>query len=233
MLAGFGDSIMKGVVLRRLREDGKPEYELTDRSLVERCAQRLGVPAANYARFGCTAAMGEKMVERYEDRLHAGQNVLLCYGGNDSDYDWQSIADQPHTVHEPKTLLDDFIKAYKGIIERIRLKGATPFIMSLPPMDANRYFGFVTRNLSATQRGNVLDWLHGTTDQIIAGHERYNQTVRQIAAENGVHLLDGSLPLAEGQSVSDYLCQDGIHPNDAGLSLLADSLAGQLRALVA
>lgn len=233
MLAGFGDSIMKGVVLRRLREDGKPEYELTAQSLIERCAQRLGVTAANYARFGCTAPVGEKMVERYEDRLQTGQNVLLCYGGNDSDYDWQSIAEQPHSAHEPKTVLTDFIEAYKRMIERIRHKGATPFIMSLPPMDANRYFEFVTRNLTELQRGNVLAWLNGTTDRIIAGHELYNQTVRQIAADQGVCLLDGSLHIGAGQSASDYLCADGIHPNDAGLTLLADSLAGQLRALVA
>ncbi len=229
VLAGFGDSIMKGVILRKTTAEGRPEYELTKQSILERCGKLLGIDTVNYARFGCTAPMGSKLVERYGMRLNDEQTVLIGYGGNDSDYDWEDIADHPDDIHHPKTSMFDFVRSYHQIINRIRQSGATPVMLTMPPMDADRYFNFFTRNLSDWHRSNILKWLGGSTKQISLGHELYNKQLYAIAQQENVRILDVTTDLMAKSDWADYLCADGIHPNEKGQICLAETIANQLR----
>ncbi|MCR4664688.1 MAG: SGNH/GDSL hydrolase family protein [Paludibacteraceae bacterium] len=233
MLAGFGDSIMKGVMLRSAVKEGRPEYELSKQSIIERCGQQLGTPVSNFARFGCTAPMGEKLVDRYESRLNPDETVLIGYGGNDSDYDWEAIADLPDDMHLPRTPLDTFIAAYRNIISKIRHAGAIPVMLTMPPMDAERYFNFFTRNLSDWHKKNILSWLGGTTDTIIKGHNIYNDAIRQIADEQNVRLLDITSDFNNLQSINSMLCNDGIHPNEDGQAYITNLIVSQLKPIAA
>lgn len=229
MLAGFGDSIMKGVMLRSALKEGRPEYELSKQSIIDRCGQQLGEPVSNFARFGCTAPMGEKLVERYESRLNAGETVLIGYGGNDSDYDWDAIADHPDDTHLPRTCMEDFVAAYHRIISRIREAGAKPVMLSMPPMDAERYFRFFTRNLSDWHKKNILSWLGGSTAPIITGHELYNLALYKIANEQHVPIVDITSGFLTERMFDAYLCDDGIHPNEAGQARISKLIVSQLR----
>ena len=229
MLAGFGDSIMKGVMLRSALKEGRPEYELSKQSIIDRCGEQLGVPVSNFARFGCTAPMGEKLVERYESRLNAGETVLIGYGGNDSDYDWDAIADHPTDTHLPRTRMEDFVAAYHRIIDKIRKAGATPVMLSMPPMNADRYFRFFTRNLSDWHKKNILSWLGGSTAPITSGHELYHLALYKIAADEQVRILDITSGFLTGRNYDAYLCEDGIHPNEAGQACISKLIVSQLR----
>ena len=233
MLTGFGDSIMKGVVLRSSKVEANPHYELSSLSLIERCGKLLGLQTNNYSRFGCTASVGEKLLTRYENNLDSNHLVLLEYGGNDSDYNWKEIADDPLTEHKPNTVLDDFISAYRRMIDKVKAIGATPVMLSLPPMDADRYFHFFTRNWTEQQKQNVLTWLGGSTTHITTGHELYNMTITNIARQAGVSLIDLTTDLLLTRDYEKYLCEDGIHPNAACLNRLAESIANQLRPMCA
>jgi lysophospholipase L1-like esterase len=167
---------------------------------------------------GCTIEAGERILERHLDKLDGTQYVLICYGGNDSDYNWQAIADCPDSEHHPKTPLRIFEKTYARVINKVRERGYTPLIMSLPPMNAQQYFNFFTSNFNDTQKSNVLKWLHGSVNTIWAGHELYNDAVKRVASATDCVLIDCTTTLGDGKN---YLCDDGIHPNLAGQSKIA------------
>ncbi|MBP5477674.1 MAG: SGNH/GDSL hydrolase family protein [Paludibacteraceae bacterium] len=233
MLAGFGDSIMKGVMLRSAIKEGHPEYELSKRSIIDRCGELLGESVSNFARFGCTAPMGERLVERYESRLSEGETVLIGYGGNDSDYDWEAIADHPGDTHLPRTRMEDFVAAYHRIINRIRNAGAIPVMLSMPPMDADRYFRFFTRNMSDWHKKNILTWLGGNTALIVSGHKQYDMALYNIAQEEQVRILDIKSGFLSECAYDSYLCDDGIHPNEAGQARMSSFIVSQLRPVAA
>ena len=215
--AALGDSIIKGVLFNQ-EENGLGHYSLSDRNIVDRVAERLHSEVLNLGKMGCTIEVGERILERHLTRLDGAQYVLMCYGGNDSDYDWKAIADHPEGEHYPKTPLRVFEKTYMRVVNKVRELGYTPLIMSLPPMDAQQYFNFFTSTFSEVQKSNVLKWLKGSINTIWAGHELYNDAVKRVANATDCVLVDCTTTLGDGKG---YLCEDGIHPNLAGQSQIA------------
>jgi len=59
----------------------------------------------------------------------------------------------------------------------------------------------------------------------LGGTKGLNARIRQLAAETGCSLVD--LESAFGSNTS-YFNDDGLHPNDSGLRVIADSFAGAL-----
>ncbi len=210
MLTVFGDSIMK-------------------RGIVERCGESLGIRTNNYARIDGTAAKCEEWVSRYEQRLGPDQIVLIEFGGNDSNYDWTAIAADPEGEHHPRTSIEDFKAAYTRIIQQVRKTGATPVVVSLPPIDAERYFRYFSHYWTDEERENVMQWLGGSTNHIVAGHEEYNRVIYRLSAEQGVHLIDITSELATDREYVNYLCEDGLHPNEKGQEKIAAIIARSLR----
>ena len=217
-LAALGDSIIKGVLFNQ-EENGRGHYSLSDHNIVDRVAESLHCEVLNLGKMGCTIEAGERILERHFDRLDGTHYILMCYGGNDSDYNWKAIADCPASEHQPKTPLRIFEKTYMRIVNKVREMGYTPLIMSLPPMNAQQYFDFVTSNFTDVQKSNVLNWLKGNVNSIWAGHELYNDAVKRVAAATDCVLIDCTTALGDGKG---YLCDDGIHPNLAGQSKIAN-----------
>lgn len=216
-LVALGDSILKGVLLNQ-ESNGQIHYALSDQNIVDRVAASLDAEVLNLGKMGCTVEAGERILDRYVGRLEGTKYVLMCYGGNDSDYDWCAIANSPKQEHHPKTPLRVFETTYARVINKVREMGYTPLILSLPPMEAQRYFDFFTRTFNEEQRKNVLKWLKGSVDTIWAGHELYNDAVKRVSALTDTQLIDITTPLGNGAS---YLCADGIHPNLYGQATIA------------
>lgn len=216
-VAALGDSIIKGVLFNK-EENGCGHYSLSDRNIVDRVAEGLHSEVLNLGKMGCTIEAGERILDRYLSKLDGTKYVLMCYGGNDSDYDWQAIADQPEAEHQPKTPLRIFEKTYTRIVNRIREMGYTPLIMSLPLINAQSYFDFFSASFSEQQKANVMKWLKGSVDTIWAGHELYNDAVKRVANATDCILVDCTTTLGDGKG---YLCDDGIHPNLTGQSQIA------------
>lgn len=216
-LAALGDSIIKGVLFTQ-EEDGRGHYALADSNIVDQVATGLQSEVINLGKMGCTIEAGERIFDRHLTQLDGSKYVLMCYGGNDSDYDWKAIAAHPTEEHSPKTPLKVFEKTYTRIINKVREIGYTPLILSLPPINAQRYFEFITSNFNETEKANVLKWLNGSTETIWAGHELYNDAVKRIANTTDSQLVNISTSLGDGRG---YLCDDGIHPNAVGQSKIA------------
>ena len=213
----LGDSIIKGVLYNK-EESGHTHYSLADHNLVDLVAQKLHNEVLNLAKIGCTIEAGERILNHHLSHLDGAKYVLMCYGGNDSDYNWKDIANQPEAEHLPHTPLHVFEKTYTRIVKKVQELGYTPLIMSLPPMNAQQYFDFFTSSFDQHQKSNVLKWLKGEINTIWAGHELYNDAVKRVASATDCVLIDCSTTLGDGQG---YLCEDGIHPNLAGQAKIA------------
>ena len=85
-LVALGDSVIKGVILDSV--EGRGRYSLADKSIVDRCAECLGVEGVNLGKMGCTIEAGERILDRFADKFAGAKYVLLECGGNDSDYDY-------------------------------------------------------------------------------------------------------------------------------------------------
>lgn len=225
-IVALGDSVIKGVILNREGENSR--YSLADKSIVECCAERLGIESVNLGKMGCTIEAGERILNRFADRLAGAKYVLLEYGGNDSDYDWRAIAEAPDGQHVAKTPIEVFEHVYERVINKVKELGAIPLVLSLPPMDAQRYFEFFSTGWTQELKENVLRWLGGSTNTIMSGHELYNLATWRVAQRTGVQWVDVTSGLLKGNHFRDYLCEDGIHPNEMGQKKMAEAI---LRAL--
>ena len=226
-LVALGDSIIKGVLVQS--EGERSRYSLADKSIVECCAEKLGGESLNLGKMGCTIEAGERILNRYLDKMSGAQYVLLEYGGNDSDYNWQEIAEAPEKEHFPRTRLEVFEQVYERVINKIKEMGAIPLVLSLPPMDAERYFAFFSQKWEDGFRANVMRWLGGSTNTIMSGHELYNLATMRIAQRTGAQWIDVTSGLLKGHNFRAYLCDDGIHPNERGQRMIAEAVLQSLK----
>ena len=226
-LVALGDSIIKGVLVQS--EGERSRYSLAEKSIVECCAERLGGESLNLGKMGCTIEAGERILNRCLDKMSGAQYVLLEYGGNDSDYNWQEIAEAPEKEHFPRTRLEVFEQVYERVINKIKAMGAIPLVLSLPPMDAERYFAFFSQKWEEGFRANVMRWLGGSTNTIMSGHELYNLATMRVAQRTGTQWIDVTSGLLKDHNYRAYLCDDGIHPNERGQRMIAEAVLQSLR----
>ena len=226
-LVALGDSIIKGVLVQS--EGERSRYSLADKSIVECCAEKLGGESLNLGKMGCTIEAGERILNRCLDKMSGAQYVLLEYGGNDSDYNWQEIAESPEKEHFPRTRLEVFEQVYERVINKIKEMGAIPLVLSLPPMDAERYFAFFSQKWEEGFRANVMRWLGGSTNTIMSGHELYNLATMRVAQRTGTQWIDVTSGLLKDHNFRAYLCDDGIHPNERGQRMIAEAVLQSLR----
>ena len=147
-LAALGDSIIKGVLFTK-EENGHGHYSLSDHNIVDQVAAGLHLEVVNLGKMGCTIESGENILDHHLSNIHDAKYALLCYGGNDSDYNWREIAMSPSAEHHPKTPLAVFEETYARIITKVRQAGLTPVVLSLPEMDAERYQTIFAKHIGA------------------------------------------------------------------------------------
>ena len=211
----FGDSIMKGVTFDAI----KGRYIFLKNSFLNILGMRnSNVKVGNYAKFGCTITVGKAIIEKHATELSNYEYTALEFGGNDCDYDWKAVSECPDAIHLPKTPIDEFEKLYSDIIDSVKTAGSTPVLFSLPPLNAHRYFSWISRGLNAE---NILHWL-GDEEHIYRWHEMYNIAVLKLASAKDVMLIDIRRAFLETRNYLGLLCEDGIHPNEAGHALISD-----------
>lgn len=208
----FGDSIGKGVVLDTIRS----RYILLKNSFANLFTLNTGVPLENYSKFGCTITTGKRIIERNVDRIKNLKYTVLEFGGNDCDFDWAAVSQYPDRHHSPKTELEKFESCYAEIIDYVASAGSRPVLLSLPPLDAHRYFSWISKDRNAK---SILHWL-GDVEHIYRWHEVYSLTVARLAAIKRVPLLDIRSTFLKVRNYFSLLCDDGIHPNEEGHRLI-------------
>ncbi len=218
----WGDSILKGVVL----DEAVGRYRLLKDCAVNTFASFFHIDVRNHSHFGCTAPKALASLEKSLSAIPTEGRpdlVLLEFGGNDCDYNWQIVSDEPDALHQPNTTCEAFSEAMKTMALTLREKGMTPVLMTLPPIDAVRYFDWVTKPATVNP-DNVLRYL--VDKQFIYRHqERYSLAIARLAAEEGLPLIDVRDVFLRERDLSSCLCNDGIHPNEKGQNLIQKAFA--------
>lgn len=216
-ICAFGDSVLRGVVL-----DGN-RYRHLKECFVNLVSDKLNADIKNNGKFGSTILTGEKSLERNLKQLEDDDSkyVIMEFGGNDCDFNWKEISENPDKVHRPNTEISEFSKVYTKTIEKIKAMKKRPVLLSLPPIDAKKYFNKISEGLNAA---NILKWLGGNKQHITDWHERYNIETFKIAIANGVPIIDITSKFLEAKDYSALLCDDGIHPNEKGHKLIAETI---------
>jgi len=228
-ILAFGDSIMKGVIVDKERSySDSIKYTVSDNSFTDQCSKRLGVEIDNFGKFGSTITVGKKILDRHLRDLKDAKYALLKFGGNDSAYRWDEIGNDPDRLHKPNTDLATFRKQYLDVIKEIQDQGVTPIIISLPPIDTEKYYANVTRGMDERQKENVERWLGGQPSYIYNWHEIYNLEIFKLAAANGIPFIDITTAFLNRRDFKHLLCDDGMHPNERGHRLIADTICSNL-----
>ena len=215
----FGDSISKGVIIDEVRD----RYAMTKNCFANiLSAGETALDVSNFSMLGSTIMKGKSMIERHIKDVQNCEVIVLEYGGNDSDHNWQEISENPAGQHLPKTPIEDFVRFYRGIIDQLNEMGKKIVMLNLPPIDEHKYFDWISRGLS---KENILSWLGGSDEFIYRWHEIYNVKVCNIASEYKIPIIDIRSAFLERRNYSDLLCNDGIHPNEKGHEMIAEVIA--------
>ena len=220
----FGDSIMKGVVMKKSQNQKETKYTVSESNFSNEVERRLGFEVVNYGKFGSTIENGAKVIDRNLDKIQNADYALLEYGGNDCDFHWAEIANNPTSEHNPKTSLKEFVRRYCEVIEKIKSMGTKPLLLSLPPLCAERYFDYFSKDLSGDERNRILNWLGGNKQRISNWHQSYNLELFKIAMNEQIPIIDITTSFLQKVDLFDYICMDGIHPNDKGQKLIGEIL---------
>ena len=96
-IAIWGDSVLKGVVL----EEGKDRYSLLKDSSIELIKREYNLMIKNNSKFGLTVTKAMKLMDKSLSKGDHPNYVLVELGGNDCDYNWKEISENPDKVHLP------------------------------------------------------------------------------------------------------------------------------------
>ena len=179
----FGDSILKGVIYEN------NVYKVSKNRFSNICEDILGISIENKAKFGSTVEIGKNIIFKNIDLIQQTQSkyVVMEFGGNDCDWNWVEISENPDREHFPKSTIKEFIEIYSNLIEELKNIGKEPVLLSLPPIDSIKYFEYISKKLNAD---NILKWMNGDKQFLTNWHERYNIEVFKLAINNKIPIID-------------------------------------------
>ena len=213
----FGDSIAKGVTY----QDGR--YHLCQGHNFDMLSA-LGITVENFSKMGACTDTGLAIAQKRLPACPEGSTVLLSFGGNDCDYDWQAISDRPKDLHEPKIPAQQFLENYRQLVRMAKDAGAQVLMTSLAPIDAHRYMQHISTGRSYE---NILSWL-GDIDRLSRWQEYYSDLACRLARELGVELLDLRTEFLKSPVFPSLISCDGIHPTQTGHDLVHSCVAQAL-----
>ena len=213
----YGDSISKGIIYNK----EKNKYEKTEKNFAHIISEKINCVIENAGRFGNTV---NKAIKKFP-KLLSDKNpdiVVLEFGGNDCDFNWEEIASDPNKIYKPNTEFEVFENTLKEMVTEVRKNKKIPVLFNLPPIDSDRYFKWIGRG-NSTAYDNILKWL-GTVNKIYWWQERYNSMILKVATDTNTKLIDIRSSFLIQPDYRNFLCEDGIHPNDEGHKLIAEAI---------
>lgn len=210
----YGDSLMKGVLV-----DENFKYKPVAGKLLQELTAITGVETVNRAHFGYTVDKGQAILKKDLQKGLDCEIAVIEFGGNDCDFNWSEVAQAPESVHHPHTPIGQFLDAVTQMAKSLKDAGVKPVLMSLPPLDAQRYLNFIGRLGNNT--ANILHWL-GDVNRIYRYQEMYSNQISRLAAKLNLPLIDVRSRFLDRRDCSQLIARDGIHLTEAGYRLLLD-----------
>ena len=213
----FGDSIMKGVTFTNQK------YQLCqDHSFS--FLEGQGIKVENFSRMGATINTGLTVLKKKLTPCDRDTTVLLSFGGNDCDYDWTQISENPDAEYQPHTPQQLYVESFRDAIRTVQNAGGTVAVTSLLPIDAERYMQTITKGKNYE---NILHWL-GDVEHLYRWQEYYSSLACYLAWAFGCRLIDLRSEFLRSSSFCSLLSDDGIHPTQAGHDMIHSCVASAL-----
>lgn len=216
----YGDSLMKATL-----PDNDCRYHFHT-ELLTSALSKLPIHLVNRAKFGATTRKGSSVLQKDAASGLSYDYALIEFGGNDCNYDWDSIAADPYGEHAPAVSLPQFTAALETMVQTLQAAQVRPLLMTLPPIDAERYLDFIVSKGSS--RTSILQWL-GDVQRIYRTQERYSNAIADVAQRYQLPCIDVRALFLESRQFPQLISQDGIHPSESGYRLLYQTLAGFFR----
>jgi lysophospholipase L1-like esterase len=208
-IVALGNSITNGTGLAGVTE-AQTFRDITRRELTARLGKTVDVVNAGVN--GDIVTLALKRLKK--DVLdHKPDMVIIMFGGNEAGYyrpETNGFADTPRLGRE------EFQAALGTTVDRLRATGITVVLMTCPPM-TDRYGG---RHLEPYRK-------HGINFLV----KDYAQTMRDVAAEKKVELIDVYRAFDGNRARLEYF-PDGLHPDARGHAVIADLLVERLARLL-
>lgn len=211
----FGDSILKGI---QINPENK-KYYVDNNIDLNKLREQYSIEVKNYSSFGCTVTKGSKVLKQRLEKNIECDAIIMDYGGNDCDYNWKAISENPTGMHMPNTPLELFVETYCDIIDTLIKKGIQPILTTLPPLEPQRFFKWFCEDLN---KSNILMWL-GEINNIYKHQEEYSKAIEKIAFQKKVPLIDLREGFLKFGNTGALLCEDGTHPNTLGQKIITSS----------
>jgi acyl-CoA thioesterase I len=213
----YGDSISRGIVF----DEEKQKHSLLLESFTNLVKGHLKGVVFNAAKFGSTIV--EALQRLQNDVLKRKPDIVLIeFGGNDCDFHWDKIAEDPSGEFHPNTECNNFYELLTGLVKKLTEMNIVPVLVSLPPLEPDKYFSWISHN-SEQAKKNILKWI-GSVSHIYSWHERYNAAILRVAEETKTRLIDIRSAFLQTDDYSTLICDDGIHPNKEGHKIIAEKI---------
>lgn len=217
----FGDSVLRGVMY----SSEKNKYLLCDDNKFE-SFKNIDFDVSNNSRMGYTIENGLISIQKHIESIEPESTAILEFGGNDCDYKWKEISENPNGNFLPNIIKKDFIEKYKAAVDILRNKGVRVIISSITPIDAEKYVNWITRGLDYKA---IVGWL-GDISMLSRWQEYYNGLIEKVCEETGCELLDIRESFLTSRNFKDILCTDGVHPTQIGHNLIKKQISDYLMA---
>lgn len=212
----WGDSIAKGVVY----DETRGRYVICRENCLALLKAAGLAEIHNYSVMGHTSQNGIERLSSVD--IRPGQIAVIEYGGNDCDLDWKRVSDSPDQRQYGKIPIEIFRKNISLMVQKVRDSGGEPVLVTPPPLNANRYFRWISRNLNAE---NIMKYL-GSVQTIFDWQKAYADCIAGLAKNLNVFLADMRSVFQDTEAM---MCIDGIHPNAKGHEAMYSAAADMLK----
>ena len=212
----IGDSILKGAVTGT---DSGHLFDIIENSSLNLAQKALGFEMDNQSVFGNVISKGQRKLNKMLERGETADFCIVEFCGNDSDYDWALVSENPKEPHQMRTPFEDYLRIYDEMIKTLREHKITPVIMISPALCAERWFNHIT---NGHNRENILNFLGGDIEKPFKNQKSYDDALVEYAKKNNVQTVNMREPMLATGQFDDLMCQDGIHPNEEGYRFMSE-----------
>lgn len=208
----FGDSIGKGI-----NTDGG-RIETMSGSAVDLFEKAYGLKVDNRSVYGQSLKRMEQrgLIDKYISSLEPDKRniAVLEIGGNDADFNWRAVGENPELEHTSQTDIRDFSRMYKDVLQKLNGAGVKAVVCTIVPIDSKRFFNRVIGGL--TDKSRVLEFFKGDFNTIHRHQEMFNNEILKNAYSQGATVIDLRQKFLDTNDFEGLMCKDGIHPNLKG-----------------
>ena len=203
-LVVFGDSILKGVITI---PGSSKLFDTTENDSLSLAQKELGFELDNRSIYGNITSKGLIKLQKFFEKGGQADFCVIEFGSNDCDYDWGSLVQ--------KVPLEQYLENLAAMVKLCRDNKVTPLMMGLIPYVCDDWFKTI---IKGQNEAAILDFLGGSPEQLGKNQLIYKNAQADFVQKNNVQFLD-PWTLFEGHK--EYMCFDGIHPNEKGYELLS------------